>query len=525
MNIHKNAAKIHTALHKYKALLTNLVDQDNVKIKNVNTALKNLVKLADTLNNLDLSLTGTQDVFNALHSINLFIMATKEIYNIFEYFNLLTNGYSSDKSMSYVANANKEFILLGKTLHTSLSKITTVYNLHLQNNIIPQQNYVTTTQKYDELQSAFLKYPVIDLFIKVTNLVLMHKPRFHAHISANLDILKTKVLHGSDTNVKTIYKNPPLLSYGLTSHHKFRSLNECLSAIFHSKIIIRGETGLKNLAKLQKTSILLLTNNIKYPVAYNAWPLLKYDASKTGGVSQKVISAHTVAEIEKMWKWDFSSKFIEAGDNLVCIEKASTNLYRQLLINDTSAAFKQKLVKYSTKRNVTNATRSYRVNQLESAKIVDNMFLNKPTDLKQIEAEIQQVEYKFLRHEIYLAAIKIFEKRKITKESQFLASIQTDYKKIIIDVTIDEYKKYRKNPMYKLQDTFAFSEILSGFMVQLRAIGKIFDKEMYDSYQKSVKSTKFKYRFDDILNDALLKTINDKTNVYQEMMRKNKIIL
>ncbi len=491
------------------------------------------------------------------------IKEVHEVYEVLHLFETITkyltkinsdySNYGSEKSMSFILEISgfynklkQKISLLERKINDDLQMDVDKYSGVAVGEILRSDDPLAEVQK---LNQAFHKYPYsISLYKKIIKSVLSKvfytKPDLAKNIGEIIEADKTKVLNVSDPIVKQKYNNPPMKSFGFVP----RGLSSNLAELFDRVgVKVSGKTdAFARIAEQNKINIICLNHVTPNPVENYIDPLTKLSEAKkfnqpqlaSMGVTFGTTQRHkTILRLGKgQWRFDgkiyMSGKDFNESKKTLVIENLAVGHYRimspwaegDLYTPNDRASTLVEFIK--AKYQVTNASRVYNANQQEAVSVLQNIFTTKPVDMDLIELETQAIEYKFLRHSVYVNIMKHYDgEKKIKTLSEFEKRIHSpEYIDILIHTIIDEYLIYAKEQ--NLTSTFGKAEIIITFLSQLSDITRTFSRELHDYYVKDTIDEsdigRIKEKFADILEKTLSKTINDNTNVYQAMIQKHK---
>lgn len=368
---------------------------------------------------------------------------------------------------------------------------------------------------------------------------------------------------------KEIYKiNPNLQTFGLTPHSESDTLKNITKKLFNESI--DSVSKLENLAKKEKTCIIIMNHIIKKPIEFDIWKLIDRDLAKQYvqsadmGITQKTIDRFKNIDfksIGKGKKWNFNIQYYGNIDSeyFTILENISYNLYRIFSIYDEMPIIGggkiytkihksniPEFIEYVNNKGVLkNNSRIQEYNNIQEKIILDNMFLPIKFDIHSIKLDSQIIDSKFLRHELFTQIINqlnIIVKKDFANGSKIKA--YKDIGEIIHDdriidifnsIVIEHYDAYAiKNNVHN--SNFPVSETIQTFLSVIFDMNTEFRRILHDYYIKTeidpkifdinieAKCLELQIIFKEIVDMVLKKIVSNELNIYQQLIYKNSLL-
>ena len=406
---------------------------------------------------------------------------------------------------------------------------------------------------------AFILQKLLDFYIPSKNL------KIHRQIINNIEKSKDFILLKND-EVNDINKkpnnNPPYKTFGLITYGKLDNLDQIISGVTKNRVKNENENDLRDLAKKINTTIIIFYKCIKNPILFDIQNLIIPDKnsktySQNSGINNDFIKKFDIIKyIKGESSWDFSIKYygdIDSNSNIICIEKLNKDKYR-LLCNELKDDFNgimqkddlSSMIKYIKSTKIKyNKTRVSKYNDLIIEKAASNIFLGVKFDTREINLYSQIVDSKYIRNEIYMRIFEEFTKiiKNNYKDGNMIKK-QYDFSKIIhhdnlidkfSEVIMEQYYNYVKKDTAEISK-FLGTEIFSTFISNIFIMNRIFIRSIHDNFTKvkmdnsifklnnDMKVKKLSDIFGEILDRTLVKLVSNKSNIFQSMIFKNKIV-
>ena len=580
--------KLNTKIHKHADSICRLQTYDTeleVDTEKILTCifdnekkLEKLVKLND-INDED----NLDKVFEEWHLIEMTVYSIDCIIDII---NTLINDIDSYVAQE-IQNIHKLYNSISKQIKIYRDK-TEPINIKftgLLESYIGQEIDLSNPpiKKLDNYTELIKKYPFsVDVYASIVQVILQGcikiDGNFCDEITKRIELVKDYIiLDGlpSKLNTKSLHTyNPHIKTFGLTPADVSKPLEILTNEIFSKSV--KSSSGLTKIADAQDVCILILNRVIDKPIEFKLWNLIDWNKSKNftqtelAGVNQMAIEKYNTIQyipIEKPLKWDFSVEHYGklSSEYMIVIERLALNSYRLLnlynpLKNNDDFSGKKKsgggvletkihrnriseLIEFvKNSSSIQQNTRISEYHNIQENILLKNVFLDHEFDTSKININSQIIESNLLRHELFVGINKAFDEL-LKKEFKDGKSIKTNkdlailiHHKKILDVfnsiIIEQYDKYNQNN----NSSFPFSEIFKSFLSYLSILSRNISRDIHSAFVATkINSSIFeggdlskrifiKKMFEEIIKKVLEKSINDKRNVYQSLLFKNKLL-
>jgi len=580
--------KLYTKIHKHADSICRLQTYDTdleIDTEKILTCifdnekkLEKLAKMNDTNDedNLD-------KVFEEWHLIE---MTVYNIDCIIDIINTLINDIDSYVAQE-IQNIHKLYNSINKQLKIYKDK-TEAINIKftglLESYISQDIDFSNPPiKKIDNYTELVKKYPFsVDIYASIVQVILQGcikiDGNFCDEITKRIESVKDYIiLDGlpSKLNTKSLHTyNPHIKTFGLTPADASKPLEILTNDLFSKSV--KSSSGLTKIADAQDVCILILNRVIDKPIEFKLWNLIDWDKSKNftqpelAGVNQMTIEKYNTIQyipIEKRLKWDFSVEHYGklSSEYMIVFERLALNSYRLLnlynpLKNNNDFSGKKKsgggvletkihrnriseLIEFvKNSSSIQQNTRISEYHNIQENILLKNAFLDHGFDTSKININSQIIESNLLRHELFIGITKAFDEL-LKKEFKDGKAIKTNkdlailiHHKKILDVfnsiIIEQYDKYNQNN----DSSFPFSEIFKSFLSYLSILSRNISRDIHSTFVATkINSSVFeedelskrifiKKMFEEIIKKVLEKSINDKRNVYQSLLFKNKLL-
>jgi hypothetical protein len=553
--IHRDCTNINNLLKQYAdELIDTLGDELPDMFNYVNNCIKGIDKTVREKSYLE------SPVFEFVDTVNLLSELTRQIHDILSKIGSTLTDYSSDVSMTKRLTSNAKLEKFDGDLYSSfnfikdaLFEFAELSSVDLVANVIKSKDQVLTLKEIYNSQKIYDNMIVYGHIVKKLNEVGVSK-ELRTFINLMNEKNKTDaIIISKSMKVKKIHSNPPLQTFGLYAIKLSMSLSEVAGFILGKRQVLRtggsADSVFSSISKKNKIEIIFI-KNISEPVEYYIQKLYSKSVSeiKSRAIDSKIISSLSLVKIiqernRTKKKWEFSAKiFTPPGvpNNTVVIETIGAETYRILGQTGTGSQIPRidpiRLTNLRTlvgnMLQVSERSRAYHLNFLETGKILPNLFTEKPIDITKVLEFSSLVEYRFLRYAVFsriMDTYKKLDKKQTVDKFTFEGLIHNhSYDRILTDTIVEQYIQYSNNNLTDFQ--YRIGEKYITFISQLYLIKNMFSRELHNAYIKydlpdieTINKFKRIDIFEQILEEALAKTFSDATNVFMDMVNKHNI--
>lgn len=564
-DINKKKTKLDTTITEG---INNLIDKTTIIFKNNKNipVIKSLWSKFKMINE-DLQ---QEKIHNIEYYIDMYSTIKASIYiveivneKIDKYLNRTVNidVFLSQTYVQDTINIQKEFIV-------SYKKLIVSYNVLLDNLLKLFLSEVENTDIFQTIEKIKEHYFVDDILMtyidQVAHKLYQTDKKLVYRLLQNIEAYKSTILlnslSGNEEPVnKTLIKNNPYYrSFGLLPITQLLPINEIHSLIFKKE----GKGTLDSfINECRKGDYSLIVIKKIHPIIFNYNPheLLNYSGSKdfmaynkdTDGPNENIVRRNTTISSENTnQKWQVSydiynpdyNYFIILEQNSITQFRVLNNFYKQnnFFINKIHITSLIEFIEYfnNSSKSIDKLYRIDIINKLNNKAVIKEMFLPIRVDLDLLKVKSQIVDPKYLRSEILITIMKLYNKLYNT------TSVNTIYKynilihdpafiTVVSNIMMNYFFNYVSSNSAKFNDDDIISEIYLSFLPTLNIYVRDFKKKLHDQFSynirtfdlfddtnKNLLASVLEKKFKDLISDILDGIITNDNNLFQIILYK-----
>lgn len=356
-------------------------------------------------------------------------------------------------------------------------------------------------------------------------------------------------------NTLNLNANPYLKTFGLIPSTGIMSMNE-----------------IEKILKTQKKcDLIILTKDLDRGINYNIMDLLDFGKSKEfgqsntndSGINKPIISRYTtiqyIADTKKYeaFKVKYTYKIqsdahlyvlvaeeLFPGNYHILVKSQKTDPINFILKSDVSE-FIEFVNNIKNKSSTQEPSRIDNYNKISEKKILNNMFLGKVYDIRDISDRITSEDITFFKYNIFTdmsAKYKTLSIKPIKNIFEFSRILHSpEFVKIFSKLITDKYSKYLTDTYFykQNQDNNVIAELYMSFLNHLNMYESDFGKKIHDQFvnnidaiikddifaSKTYKTVEeyFQKLFDKIIKSVIRTIITYDCNIFQNLFVKNKL--